>query len=123
MSQSDDEEERKLNQTLDKLKREMKVLDDRDDLLMRRAYANPQDAEERMLKHRNEFGEHDLYSVLRERPEIFGEYPQDKARFDDAYQARKQIPDNFGDYMKRRDQADEIQVTLDRIRRERTPNR
>lgn len=118
MSKHDDEE-RRLTQRLEVLEREMEELDDRDDILMGRAYENRQDADDRMVAHRDEYGEHDLYVALRERPEIFGDYPQDKARFDDAYNARKQLPNNFGDYMKRRDEAEEIQQTLNRIRRER----
>lgn len=116
---ANDDEEHKLKQRLEKLEREMQELDDRDELLLKRAYENPQEADDRMFEHRNQYGEHDLYLALRERPEIFGEYPQDKARFDEAYQARKQLPETFGDYMKRRDEADEIQQTLKRIRQER----
>lgn len=124
MSMLDIEEESRLAQRLDKLEREMKALDDRDDILMKRSYENPQEADDRMVQHRNLYGEHDLYLALRERPEIFGEYPQDRARFDEAYNARKRLPETFGDYMKRRDEADEIRYTLDRIRRERSePNR
>lgn len=118
MSAHDDDEERKLTQRLQKLEREMQELDDRDELLLQKAYENPQEADDRMFEHRNRYGEHDLYVALRERPEIFGDYPQDKARFDDAFQARKQLPDTFGEYMKRRDESDEIQRSLNRIRRE-----
>lgn len=119
MSIHNGEEEFRLTQELAKLEREMKALDDRDDFLMQRAYENPHEAGDRMLKHRDQFGEHDLYVALRERPELFGEYPQDRARFDDAFQARKQLPNNFGDYMKRRDDADQIQYTLNKMKQER----
>lgn len=113
------EEERKLELKLQELRHEMNVLDSRDDVLMERAYADPQEANERMVEYAGRHGETDLFVALRERPELFGEYPRDKARFDDAYEARKELPVAFEEYRKRRDESDDIQRTLNMMRRER----
>lgn len=118
-TKSDYEEELRLKQKLQKLQHEMNDLDARDEILMARAYDNPKDAEDRMVEHVERYGETDLFVVLRERPELFGEYPSDKARFDDAYDARKQLPLNFSEYKKRRDEADITQRSLNTMKRER----
>ncbi|MET3616319.1 hypothetical protein ABID16_004668 [Rhizobium aquaticum] len=97
----------------------MNELDSRDSALMEQAYDNPQEAEDRMVAFREQNGENGLFVALRERPELFGDYPRDKALFDDAYNARKALPSNFDEYRKRRDESDEIQRTLQTIRRER----
>ncbi|SOC89916.1 hypothetical protein SAMN05421890_4905 [Ensifer adhaerens] len=115
----DEDEERRLARKLQKLEREMSELDSRDSALMEQAYDNPQEAEDRMVAFREQNGENGLFVALRERPELFGDYPHDKARFDDAYNARKALPSSFDEYRKRRDESDEIQRTLQTIRRER----
>lgn len=113
------EEERKLELKLQELRHEMNVLDSRDDGLMERAYADPQEANERMVAYAERHGETDLFVALREHPELFGEYPRDKARFDDAYEARKELPVTFEEYRKRRNESDDIQRALNTMRRER----
>ncbi|WP_346911419.1 hypothetical protein [uncultured Roseibium sp.] len=86
---------------------------------MERAYADPHEANERMVEYAERHGERDLFVALRECPELFGEFPRDKARFDDAYEARKELPVTFEEYRKRRDESDDIQRTLNTMRRER----
>ncbi len=72
-----------------------------------------------MVEYAERHGERDLFVALRECPELFGEFPRDKARFDDAYEARKELPVTFEEYRKRRDESDDIQRTLNTMRRER----
>jgi hypothetical protein len=119
VTKKDHDEQRRLTEKLQKLQREMLDFDARNDILLARAYDNAQTAEDRMVEHVERYGETDLFVALRERPELFGEYPSDKARFDDAYEARKQLPLNFAEYKKRRDEADIAQRTLNTIKQER----
>ena len=88
-------------------------------MYLKRAYDDPAEAEERMVAYRDDNGEDALFVALRERPELFGDYPRDKARFDDAYQARKQLPVTFANYRRLRDDSDILQVQLQRLQRER----
>ncbi|QLF72061.1 hypothetical protein FE840_020715 (plasmid) [Peteryoungia desertarenae] len=115
----DPEYEQKLERELRHIHTQMLRLDARDDLAMARAYQNAEAAEERMVSYRNEHGEDALFTALRENPDQFGAYPDDKAQFDDAYQARKQLPVVFAEYRRLRDEADIIKTQLKRIRRER----
>jgi len=113
------DEEQKLTRKLQQIHVEMDRLDDLDDQLMNKAYKNPAEAEDRMMVYREENGEQGLFVALRENPDQFGDYPDDKARFNDAYMARNELPVVFAQYKRLRDEADLIQTQLDRIRRER----
>lgn len=119
MGDSVNDHERRLNQRLADVERKMRELDARDDDCMERSYKDPQQAEDDMVRFVEREGEHALFLELRERPERFGEYPADRAKFDDAYMARKELAVIFADYQKLRDESDEIQRTLNTIRRER----
>lgn len=114
-----DEEEQKLTQELKQIQSEMRRLDAKDDLTLKRAYANPEDADNRMVDYREQHGEEGLFAALRENPERFGDYPDGETHFNDAYQARKELPVTFAQYRRLRDDADIIQTQLDRLRRER----
>lgn len=116
---NDAQEEQRLARKLAEIQSEMRRLDAKDDLLMARAYADPEDATNRMVEYREENGEIGLYEALRANPDCFGEYPKGETHFNDAYQARKELPVVFANYQKLRDEADITQIQLDRLRRER----
>ncbi len=118
-SGSERDEERTLTKRLQDLQAQMNRLEVEDDMYLKRAYDDPAEAEERMVAYRDDNGEDALFVALRERPELFGDYPRDKARFDDAYQARKQLPVTFANYRRLRDDSDILQVQLQRLQRER----
>lgn len=118
-SGSERDEERTLTKRLQDLQAQMNRLEVEDDMYLKRAYDDPAEAEERMVAYRDDNGEDALFVALRERPELFGDYPRDKARFDDAYQARKQLPVTFANYRRLRDDFDILQVQLQRLQRER----
>ncbi len=93
----------------------MQELDDRDELVCcKRLYENPQEADDRMFEHRNRTVNTTSTLPCASGRKSSVDYPQDKARFDEAFQARKQLPATFGEYMKRRDESDEIQQTHNR---------
>jgi len=113
------DEERTLTKRLQDLQAQMNRLEAEDDMYLKRAYDDPAEAEERMVAYRDDNGEDALFVALRERPELFGDYPRDKARFDEACQARKQLPVTFANYRRLRDDSDILQVQLQRLQRER----
>lgn len=112
------DEEQKLSRKIQQIQKEMDRLNDLDTGLMEKAYKDPEVAEDRMVAYRGENGEEGLFVALRENPDQFGEYPEDKARFDDAYMARKELPVVFAQYKRLRDEMDLIQMERDRVRRE-----
>lgn len=117
MTDSGDDE--KLARKLQQIQKDMDRLDDRDTVLMKMAFKDPDMAEDRMVAYREEHGEELLFVTLRENPEQFGDYPEEKARFDEAYMARKELPVVFAQYKKLRDEADLIQMERERMGRER----
>lgn len=119
----DFDEDQKLARKLQQIHKEMDRLNDQDTQLMKKAYRDPDAAEDRMVAYRGEHGEEGLFVALRENPDQFGEYPDDKAQFDDAYMARKELPVVFAQYKRLRDEADLIQMERDRTRQDREPTR
>ena len=117
MTDSSDDE--KLARKLQQIQKEMDRLDDRDTYFMKQSYRDPDAAEDRMVAYRDEHGEMALFLALRQNPEQFGDYPEEKARFDEAYMARKELPVVFAQYKKLRDEADLIQMERERMGRER----
>jgi len=113
------DEDQKLARKLQQIQKEMDRLDDLDIELMKKAYLDPDAAEDRMVAYRGENGEEGLFVALRENPDQFGDYPEDKAQFDDAYMARKELPVVYAQYKRLRDEADLIQIERDRVGRER----
>lgn len=113
------DEDQKLVRKLQQIETEMDRLEELDKLLVRKAYENPEAADERMVVYRDMNGEDALFVALRENPDQFGSYPEDKTRFDDAYMARKELPVVFAQYKRLRDEADLIRGQRERFERER----
>lgn len=112
-------DEEKLVRKLEKVRNEMDHLDIRHTYLMKQAYRDPDAADDLMVAYRDEHGEEWLFVALRENPDQFGDYPEEKARFDEAYMARKELPVVFAQYKQLRDEADLIEMERERIGRER----
>ena len=111
--------DQKLARKLEQIEKEMDRLNDLDTLLMKKAYRDPDAAEDRMLAYRKDNGEDGLFVALRENADYFGDYPEDKAQFDDAYMARKDLPVVYAQYKRLRDEADVIRMQRERFERER----
>ncbi len=119
----DFDEDQKLARKLQQIETEMDRLEELDKLLVRKAYENPDAADDRMVVYRDTNGEEALFVALRENPDQFGAYPEDKARFDDAYMARKELPVVFAQYKRLRDEADLIRAQRERFGQEREDDR
>ena len=113
------DEEDRLTRSLAGIESRMLRLEAQDEIDMKRAFQDPSRAEDAMQAYRDEHGEQALFIALREFPDQFGAYPDDKARFDDACEARRQLPVTFHQYKELRDEADVIRQTLHNLKRER----
>ncbi|PLK68682.1 hypothetical protein C0V73_22690 [Rhizobium sp. TH135] len=115
----DFDEDQKLARKLQQIHNEMDRLEALDEVLMKKAYRDPDAAQDLMMAYRDENGDDGLFAALRANPDFFGAYPEEKARFDDAYMARKELPVVYAQYRRLRDEADVIQAQRNRFERER----